>query len=168
MSSEGGVEVPAGAEDVPVRFKKKKAAARKGVIRRAPGGASDGEADGDDGSASVTVLADLREEQEARRRARGRGTASVIVSNKPKQEANPLVIRGAGVDNEGAPEGGGAPTGASGVGGQSLLQMIDSQFKSGGEAAGGGMPHEKLMESYIEEKLGLKAGGEAEAGGGRS
>ena len=119
-------------------------------------------ADGSEDDSRSEVLADLREEQEQRRRNRGRNAASLLTTAKAVKEVNPLAMRGAGVDGEGeaAGEERTALDGTKAVGGQSILQMIDSQFKSGGDGFAGssGIAHEQLMEAYIEAKLGVAEG----------
>jgi hypothetical protein len=119
-------------------------------------------ADGSEDDSRSEVLADLREEQEQRRRNRGRNAASLLTTAKAVKEVNPLAMRGAGVDGEGeaANEERAALDGTKAVGGQSILQMIDSQFKSGGDGFAGssGIAHEQLMEAYIEAKLGVADG----------
>ncbi|CAM9510656.1 unnamed protein product, partial [Choristocarpus tenellus] len=126
---------------------------RPETVEEGKGGGEDEEEE--DGS-RVDLLADLREEQRARRRARGRSAAALMGGGAGKVK-DALQIRGRGLDGPQQEEK--ESFGLKEKTTASLHQMMDSQFKSGGTGGWGAgssgdnaIQHEKLMEEYVNQK----------------
>eukprot|EP00752_Nemacystus_decipiens_P012937 g11450.t1 len=145
--------------------------------QRSAGGQGDVE-DGDEEDGSrLELLADLREEQRARRKGGGRSVSALMGGRGQKKGKDALVIKGQGVDGVGAA----AEPAADSFGlkpevkAPNISTMIESAFKSGGTGGwgaaadtAGSVPHEQLMEQYVKDKMrgeeDGKGGGDGEGG----